>query len=239
MLRLAQHPDADAFVLRGGLRIRQLPPAMSRPVLDADLICDLPFDPGQMHKTLSSILSTPEVCDGVWFDVARLMLEPVWFDDRSLGLNLVVRGSARGVPAVLRIDLRFGYPLWPPPRHERFVGCAGQARVRMARPETQIARKMQVVASMGRWHWRPKDLADLAWMLGGPVDRHALGEALDATFPRGLQQAHGPFAASGWWGATAEQHWASFAASSGFDVSPSLSAVLGPVRRELACFVGS
>ena len=171
--RLASSPDAEAFTLRGGLRIRQLA-GSPRPVLDADLLCALPFAPASVLRVLSAVLDAP-VGDGVRFDADRLRVDP-WFSAPGPGLRVEARGVAGSRSERLVVDLRFGLPEAPAAPFR-----AGGGWIVGLRPEAMIARKLRVLADLGADRWRPKDLWDLEVLLGADgVCRATLGAALEA-----------------------------------------------------------
>ncbi|MEZ4236956.1 MAG: nucleotidyl transferase AbiEii/AbiGii toxin family protein [Myxococcota bacterium] len=194
LLRLAREPDADAFVLRGGLRVRQLARRTAR---DADLVCRLPYDVPDVRARLERTLSR-DAGDGAWFDAATLHLAPVWVGHPALRLHAA--GAADGAPGPIAVDLVFGMPLWPPPEPATLRAERGAATLWMSRPEALIGRKLQVIASRGRLRWRPKDLADIDALLPH-ADPRALGPAVEAAFDGAerVSEVRHAFVRPSWW----------------------------------------
>jgi hypothetical protein len=112
VLRLALQPDADAFVLRGGMLLRQWFPALGRPALDLDLLCALPFDVQDLRHRLRAVLAQP-VGDGVTFTPERFRLDPIWVNTPAPGLRLFAVGRVDEELADLRVDVTFGLRPWP------------------------------------------------------------------------------------------------------------------------------
>ena len=101
-----------------------------------------------------------------------------------------------------------------------------------------IARKLAVTAQLGRRCWRPKDLADLDLLLSHtPVDRLALGEAIEAVFAGAAAlraDAREALAHPSWWrSARSAARWRRFRGRSGLDADD-LDATVASARRHLA-----
>lgn len=227
--RLARHPDAEGYVLRGGVRVRQLVPSARRPATDVDLVCRLPYDVPAVRRTLEEVLAT-ELADGVRLAPGSLRLDLRWRPGRP-GLR-VTAADAGGVG--FAIDLTFGLPLWPEPVP---VALPGGGRLWAVRADTVVGRKVQVTTALGRGGWRPKDLHDLRLLLGADtVEPGALGPAIDAAFhgePQDRREAREVFEHPAWWaGPAAEARWARFAARRG--LAASLPDTVAAVRQGLA-----
>jgi hypothetical protein len=239
VLRLARRPEAPAFALRGGMRVRQLFPSLGRPALDLDLVCSLPFELASLRDTLQAILTEP-VSDGIRFDPERLRLLPIWQDTPAPGLRVSALGEVDGQPAELRADVTFGLRPWPEPGWEEFVGERGRARLRMCKPESIVGRKLQVIAGLGQPYWRPKDLNDVRLMLGQlPLQPHVLGEALEASLEgcaESLQDVREAILRPSWWaGPRAGARWQHFLKASGGQGAPAdLASVIAEVRSRLS-----
>ncbi|MEQ1507250.1 MAG: nucleotidyl transferase AbiEii/AbiGii toxin family protein [Myxococcota bacterium] len=219
--RLARHPDADGFVLRGGVRVRQLVPGTRRAARDLDLVCLLPYDRAAVCRTVTELLAA-ELPGEPWFDVGAIRLDDDW-RPVAPGLRLVVDGTVGGVTAPVAVDLRVHLPLGPPT--DRVDG------VRALRPESIAARQLRVLTDLGRGGWRPKDLADLA-ALAPILEPTSLGAAIDAVFADGRADPREVFGRPAWWsGRAAAARWA----DAGGDT---LDAVVGRVRAAFAPVLG-
>jgi hypothetical protein len=242
VLRLALQPDADAFVLRGGMLLRQWFPSLGRPALDLDLMCALPFDPQDLRQRLRAVLAHP-LGDGVTFNPARFRLDTIWANTPAPGLRLFAVGVVDEEVADLRVDVTFGLRPWPEPGWEEFVGERGRAQLRMCRPESIVGRKLQVIVGLGPQHWRPKDLHDLRVLGRLPLQSHVLGEALEASLEgcaQSWQDVSRTFAASSWWGEPqAVARWHRFLQTTGDYCAPAdLSTVLTEIHSHLQPILG-
>src|SRR5262245_33644674 len=74
LLRLARLPDADAFVLRGGMLLRLWFRPLPRPAGDLDLVSTVPFDVDETARRLVPLLADRGVDDGVTFDAERFRI---------------------------------------------------------------------------------------------------------------------------------------------------------------------
>lgn len=235
LIRLGRAPDADAFVLRGGARIRRWVPR--RPANDLDLVVRMPYDPRGIEAHLRAALARAAP-DGVRFDPERVRIAHGWHPETP-GVLVEAWGAAdRGAEQRVRLDLRFALPLGPEPEPERVGGC----RVWQARPETLIARKLRVLAEHGRAGWRCKDLADVALLATrAPPDPARFELALRAAFgdaPRA--EAREMLTHPAWWaGAAMAGRWARFAAGAPHDVPDTLDAAVGAVRGLAAALGGA
>jgi hypothetical protein len=236
VLRLARRPEAAAFALRGGMRVRQCFPSLDRPALDLDLACSLPFELEPMRTILQAVLVEP-VQDGVRFDPERFRLTPIWEETQAPGLRLRALGRVDGEPAELRVDVTFGLVLHPEAERSRFVAERGAAELWMCRPESIIGRKLAVTAGLGPQYWRPKDLSDLRMLGRLSLQPRVLGEALEASLEgcteswQDVQEA----LRSSWWGEPrAAARWQRFLRDSGGAAPLELASVIAEVRSYLS-----
>lgn len=199
LARLARHPEADAFALRGGMMVRHVLPGAGRRVRDVDLLCELPYDPSGLRRLLGEVLSDRTVDDGVGFDPAGRHLCGVWRGPVTPALCLRAMGAVGAALGRISVDVVFGLPVWPPP--EATTLGAG-VRLRVCRPEVVIGRKVQVVTASGPHRWRPKDLADLERLLQLDLDVGTLGQAVEVAFEHGegsFAEAAEVFGRASWW----------------------------------------
>ena len=237
--RVAQHPEADAFVLRGGMLVRRWFPGCDRPALDVDLVCAMPYDEGAMRQRLTEILGT-DAPDGVRFHVEGFRLDATFADTDIPGFKLRVAGWVDGSPADMSADLTFRLPVWPDPRRAELHSRAGAASLRCCQPQTLIGRKLQVVAELGRRWWRPKDLNDARWLLRRFEPSAAvLAQSLEAAFEgyaETLADVREAFAHDGWWHTPgADTRWEHYleARHDGYDAPEDVADAVAEVRARM------
>lgn len=233
LLRLARAPDADAFVLRGGMLVRHWFPGARRRVRDVDLVCRLPYDAADLRRRLCAVLSDGSVRDGVVFDTERLRIDPLWPDSAQPGLRLFALGRTDGRAGEMSVDLTFGLDIWPAAERREVAVAHGSAPLWVCRPEMLIGRKLRVTIDLSRRHWRPKDLADV-WLMsqrGCPLP--IVGEAIERTVPE--RRAVDELLDRAWWAEPlAAARWGRFRREAGPAVPADLGRVVDEVRAWLS-----
>jgi hypothetical protein len=241
LLRLARLPDADSFVLRGGMLMRLWFRPLPRPAGDLDLVSTQPFGVEETARRLVPLLADRGVDDGVKFDAERFRVEGIWQETDFPGVRMFAAGVVDGVEDDFSVDVTFGEPLVPAPTAADYPlpGRGLTARLRMCRPETITGRKLHALAHTGVQHWRPKDLNDLRLLLGRvPMDFAELPDAIAASFTsRGdtPAAARSLFGRESWWGMkTSAARWYDFVSESpGQEVPGSLAEVVAEVAQRL------
>ena len=244
LLRLARLPDADRFVLRGGMLLRLWFRPWSRPAGDLDLVSTDKFSVDETARRFQPLLADESVDDGVRFDVEKFHARGIWLNTKFPGVRLFASGEVDGVADDFSVDVTFGELLVPQPEyHDYRLGCGRTVGLWMCRPETIVGRKLHALSQMGMLHWRPKDLNDLRLLLGHvPLDFAELARAIECSFTsRGntMAEAQAVFSPESWWRMKmSAARWRDFieessAASFGRSVPENLSAVVGEVATRL------
>lgn len=241
LLRLARLPDAEHFILRGGMLMRLWFRPYLRLAADLDLVSTFPFSVEETARRFVPLLADRGVDDGVTFDTERFRVEGIWLNTNFPGVRLFVCGEIEGVEDDVSVDVTFGEPLVPPPRLGDYPmrGGALTARLWMCRPETIVGRKLHALMHMGTQHWRPKDLNDLRLLLGHvPMNRADLPEAIAASFTsRGntTADARAIFNREWWSLKMSAARWRDFVKQSrGQEVPENLARVVAEVAARLA-----
>lgn len=205
LLRLARRPDANHFILRGGMLMRLWFRPYVRLAADLDLVATFPFSVEETARRFLPLLADRSVDDGVTFDTERFRVEGIWLNTNFPGVRLFAGGEVEGIEDDVSVDITFGEPLVPLPTLGEYPMLSRDlsARLWMCRPETIAGRKLHALMHMGRQHWRPKDLNDLRLLLGHvPMNVADLPEAIAASFTsRGntMADARSLFARDSWW----------------------------------------
>ncbi|HEY7158159.1 MAG TPA: nucleotidyl transferase AbiEii/AbiGii toxin family protein [Gemmataceae bacterium] len=241
LLRLARLPDAEQFVLRGGMLMRLWFRPYVRLASDLDLVATFPFSVEETGRRFLPLLADRGVNDGVIFDTERFRVEGIWLNTDFPGVRLFVCGEVEGIEDDASVDLTFGEPLVPKPELGEYPmrGRVLTARLWMCRPETIVGRKLHALMHMGVLHWRPKDLNDLRLLLGRvPMRRADLPEAIAASFTsRGNTpaDARSVFNRDSWWSMKmSAARWQDFVKESrGQEVPRNLTDVVAEVAERL------
>jgi hypothetical protein len=241
LLRLARLPDADRFILRGGMLLRRWFRPHARPAADLDLVSTLPFSVEETARRFVPLLADRGVDDGVAFDSERFRVEGIWLNTNFPGVRLFASAEVEGVEEDVSVDVTFGEPLIPEPERGEYPMLGGDriAQLWMCRPETIVGRKLHALMHMGMLHWRPKDLNDLRLLLTRVPMRPAdLPAAIAASFTsRGntTADARALFDPDSWWSMKASAaRWQDFVrASGGQEVPANLMRVVAQVAERL------
>jgi hypothetical protein len=241
LLRLARRPDADEFVVRGGMLMRHWFRPLPRPVGDLDLVATFPHAVEEAARRFLPLLADSTVGDSAAFDTDRVRFEGIWLETGSPGVRVFVSGVFGGVEDDFNVDLTFG----PPPRPAPVLGelptaCGEAARVWMCRPEAVSGHKVQALWHRGMLGWRPKDLNDLRLLVARvPMDDADLCGAIAAYLADvgGTgDDARALFGPASWWKMKiASARWLDFVkASRGQEVPRDLSGVVAEIAERLA-----
>ena len=238
LTRLTRLPDADQFVLRGGMLLRQWFHSFDRPAADIDLVSLGQFDVQQITEQLLPILSVDGVRDQIKFDRQRYRIQPIWTNTDFPGIRMFLRADTGGVAQAIHIDVTFGESLVPVPMLGDFRLDDGVVvQLKLCRPEAIAARKLHALADMGMRHWRPKDLNDIRLLLDHmEIDDTDLIAGIDYSFSsRGdpTTKARSMFSNESWWSTrTASARWHDYV-SQCQNVPHDLDSVVGEVRERL------
>jgi hypothetical protein len=241
LLRLARLPDADHFILRGGMLMRLWFRPVARPAADLDLVATFPFSVEETARRFVPLLADRGVDDGVTFDTERFRVEGIWQNTDFPGVRLFASGEVDGVEDEFSVDVTFGEPLLPKPEPGEYPTLGGErsARLWMCRPETITGRKLHALMHMGMLHWRPKDLNDLRLLLDRvPMNPADLPAAIAASFTsRGntTADARSLFRRDSWWTMKMSRaRWQDFVEESGGHAVPgNLAEVVAEVAERL------
>jgi hypothetical protein len=239
LLRLARRPDANAFVVRGGVLLRHWFHPIPRPVEDLDLVATFPFDLDEAAARFLPILTDCGVPDGVAFDTERVRVEGIWLSTGSPGARVHVTGEFGGAESDVHIDITFGpYPR-PAPVYAELPTTFGEpARVWVCRPEAVAGHKVQALWHRGTLGWRPKDLDDLRLLLARvpfvPTDLQTALAAYLADVGGNLADVRAMFGPEAWWGMKlATARWLDYARGANRDLPRDLSEVVAGVAARL------
>lgn len=161
LARLAASPDAEDFVLKGGVLMAAF--AVRRPTRDIDLAA-LGFanDVAEVERRIRGVLASP-VEDGLSFDLTSVSAEEIREDAAYSGVR--VRVVARLVSAViaLHVDVNFGDPIWPAPSEAEIpLLLGGVLRLRGYPDHMVLAEKIVTAIDRGEQNTRWRDFVDIA-----------------------------------------------------------------------------
>ena len=187
LYRLGQSPVRDRFVLKGAMLLRLWSEHPYRATRDLDLLHrgDGSFD--AIHRDLQVVLATLVPDDGITFDAAGLVLEPIRADDEHVGTRLILPARCGKARLSLQVDLGVGDAVWPEPEVQRYPTLldAPAPEVFAYERETVVAEKLEALVVLGDRNSCIKDFFDLHMLATTfAFDRRELGESVRRTFAR-------------------------------------------------------
>lgn len=186
LYRLSISGEADRFVLKGATLFHVWNRKMHRPTRDLDL---LGFGAGDVESVKDSVLAimrieAPE--DGLWFDEASLVVEPIRNDMAHGGVRAKFRAKLGNVRIPVQVDVGFGDAMVPGPEAREFpplLAGLPTASLKTYPVYTVVAEKFEALVRLDAQNTRMKDFFDLEFLLkDGELDRDVLREAIHATF---------------------------------------------------------
>ena len=210
LYRLAQSPQTDRFVLKGGMLLMTWFDEPFRATRDVDFLgCGDPA-PDVVLRIFKELFST-DLEDGVRFDADGARVSRIRDENEYGGLRIRTTADIDGARIVVNVDVGFGDATEPGVE----MLDMPMPRLRGYARETIVAEKFHAMVALGMINSRMKDYFDL-WTLSNAfnIDQSRLAKAISATFarrgtaiPDEVPDALTPaFAAD----ATKQQQWESF-----------------------------
>ena len=185
LYRLGQSPLRDRFVLKGAMLLRLWSDQPYRATRDLDLLRRGDASLSAIRSDLQVVLATPVADDGITFDAAGLMLEPIRTDDEYVGTRVTLPARCGKARLSLQVDLGVGDAVWPEPEVQRYPTLldAPAPEVFAYQRETVVAEKLEALVVLGDRNSRIKDFFDLHMLATTfAFDRRDLGESVRRTF---------------------------------------------------------
>lgn len=161
---------------------------MHRPTRDLDLLGAGPADPESVRQSILDVLRADVADDGLRFDEASLIVEPIREDMAYGGIRAKFWVQLGNVRIPIQLDVGIGAAVVPGPETREFpsllTGLPGSS-MRTYPACTVIAEKFEALVRLDAQNTRMKDFFDLELLLkSNPPDRELLVNAIRATFKR-------------------------------------------------------
>lgn len=187
LYRLGRSPHAGRFVLKGAMLFLVWDGQIRRPTRDLDLLGFGDISEQGLRPIFAEICQVPCPEDGIRFLPDSIQVQPIREEQQYGGLRVLVEARLGTARVRCQVDVGTGDALTPPPAEADFPSLLDlpRPRLRMYRPETVVAEKLEAMVQLGIANSRMKDFFDL-WHLArrfafdGPV----LADAVRATFAR-------------------------------------------------------
>jgi nucleotidyltransferase AbiEii toxin of type IV toxin-antitoxin system len=167
------------FALWGG--------AAYRPTRDLDLTGYGDSDPSSILAAFREICELPVADDGLIFDAATLVAEPIREGMEYGGLRVKFQARLGTARIQMQVDVGFGNAIQPPPQDVEYPRLldAPSPRIRAYPKEAVVAEKLHAMVVLGERNSRYKDFYD-QYVLSSqfPFDGARLAGAFSATFER-------------------------------------------------------
>jgi len=187
LYRLSKSALADRFVLKGAMLFRVWAADLHRPTKDVDLLGFGEDTPDAVAAAVRTIMTTQVPDDGMTFNPASTLAAKIRDEQEYGGIRAKFGAKLGNARIALQVDVGFGDSVTPQPTIEAFPTLLDQdaPRLRMYPPETVVAEKFEVIASLGMTNSRMKDYYDLLAIFRiYDLDTRVLAQAIAATFRR-------------------------------------------------------
>ena len=186
LFRLSVSAHREAFVLKGATLFAHWLGTPHRATKDLDLLGRGAPTTERLVEVFREVVSIPCDEDGLLFDEAGVVGDPIRAETLYQGVRIVVPGSLAGAVFRVQVDIGMGDATVPVPRVETLSTLLPlpQPRLSAYRQETVIAEKLEALVVLGIATSRMKDLYDLD-LLGRRFEYgRPLVAAVRATFAR-------------------------------------------------------
>lgn len=187
LYRLSRSEMRERFVLKGAMLLRLWADQPYRATVDLDLLSRGSSDPASVTRDIAAICSTDVPDDAVVFDVATITAEPIRAQEEYAGVRMMFDARLGTIHDRLQADIGFGDALWPAAEEMAYPVALGDPAplIRVYRPETVIAEKLDAIVTLGIRNSRIKDFFDIDYLAQTErFDRAVLVEAVRRTFQR-------------------------------------------------------
>jgi len=186
LYRLSVSPHAVDFVLKGATLFALWMGKPHRATKDLDLLSRGSPDVDRLVEVFRAIAAIDCSEDGMVFDPASILGEPIRGEARYAGVRVVVPGRLAGAPVKVQVDVGLGDATVPPPPLVEVTSLLSlpAPRLRAYAPETVVAEKLEALVQLGIANSRMKDFYDLDLLRRTFTFDDTLVEAVGATFTR-------------------------------------------------------
>jgi Nucleotidyl transferase AbiEii toxin, Type IV TA system len=187
LYRLGKSSVCDRFVLKGAMLLRLWSEQPYRATRDLDMLRRGGASFESIRADLATIIATPVPDDGMTFDGANIVFEPIRASEAYEGARIVLPARCGKARLVLQLDLGVGDAVWPEPietQYPALLDSPAPVVLAYAR-ETVIAEKLEALVVLGDRNSRIKDFFDLHMLATTfTFDRRTLCESVRRTFER-------------------------------------------------------
>jgi Nucleotidyl transferase AbiEii toxin, Type IV TA system len=165
LLRLANSPQKNRFVLKGGVLLAAY--ELRRPTADVDLAAlATPGELELIRKLVVDVAATrlpDDLDDGLTFDLGDVRAETIREGDAYGGVRVRLVACLATAREPFHVDVNVGDPIWPAPADVALPRLLGTAPIRLRGypREMVLAEKIVTVIQRGRANTRWRDFGDI------------------------------------------------------------------------------
>lgn len=185
--RLGKSPHSERFVLKGAMMMVVWLGETLRPTRDADFLGFGELNDDTLLQIFRETCAVVVDPDGMEFLAETVKVEAIREDDRYGGRRVTFQARLGKMKLPVQIDVGIGDAVTPEPEWLDYPSLLGMppARLRAYRPETSIAEKFHIMATLGLANSRMKDFFDIAALAEREsFEGERLASAITATFER-------------------------------------------------------
>ncbi len=187
LYRLGESPHRDRYVLKGAMLFALWGGSLYRATRDLDFTGYGNSETDAVIAAMREICTLPVANDGLTYDAATVMAEPIRETAEYNGLRVRLSATLAGARIPMQIDIGFGNAVEPPATEAEYPTLLGlpAPRIRAYPHEAVVAEKFHAMAVLGEINSRYKDFYDiyvLASRFG--FDGERVARAIAATFDR-------------------------------------------------------
>jgi len=187
LYRLSSLPAREELWLKGAKLFDLWFDIPHRPTRDADFLGFGPVDADLLRRKVAEICVV-RVEDGMEFDPASIVVEPIRDDARYGGLRVRLVGTLDRARTTVQLDVGYGDAVTPGPEEATYPTLLDgfpAPHLRVYPRATVVAEKLEAIVSIGMANTRLKDYYDLrALIKEGQLEPAQLAQAIEATFRR-------------------------------------------------------
>jgi predicted nucleotidyltransferase component of viral defense system len=187
LYRVSVSPYADRFVLKGGLLMLAWFGETLRATRDADFLGLDAMDDDALAAAFGEIGVIEVPPDGVTFDTATIVVEPIRAEDAYGGRRVTLEARLGNARIPVQVDVGFGDAMTPGPEWLDYPAMLDfpAPRLRAYNEETLIAEKLHAMVVLGARNSRMRDFYDVYELqTRGSFERAPLVRAVRQTFKR-------------------------------------------------------
>jgi hypothetical protein len=187
LYRLGESPHRDRYVLKGAMLFALWGGSLYRATRDLDFTGYGSSETDAVIAAVREICALPVADDGLAFDSATVMAEPIRETAEYNGLRVRLTATLAGARIPMQIDFGFGNAVEPPATEAEYPTLLDllAPRIRAYPHEAVVAEKFHAMTVLGEINSRYKDFYDiyaLASQFG--FDGERVARAIAATFDR-------------------------------------------------------